>query len=374
MRARRSVRAEAKARFAVIGSGNWGSTIAKLIADNTAGAEARRAFPHAVEAEVRMWVRDERLPSGESLVDAINSTHINEKYLPGIRLPDNVVACASLAEAAEGATHFAIVVPHQYVLGVCDELKPHVNTAAASAVSLTKGLPPIPPLGQPPLLSAAIGNHLGIDCGVCAGANISGQVAKEEFSEATLALPNGASNPLAAGWRAAFHHHDYFHVTVTDDVSGVELFSALKNVVAVGAGIVDGLGLGSNTKAAIIRVGLREMVAFARALDPSVRVETAFESCGVADLITTCIAGRNRAVGEAYAKADGTKTFEELELELLGGQKLQGVLTAAEAAEAIEARGLGAAAGGFPLFRTIDAICKGRLPPAAIVRYEDAAW
>ncbi|XP_052116020.1 glycerol-3-phosphate dehydrogenase [NAD(+)] isoform X1 [Arachis duranensis] len=79
----------------------------------------------------------------------------------------------------------------------------------------------------------------------------------------------------------------------------------------------------NNTKAAIMRLGLREMKAFSKLLFPSVKDSTFFESCGVADLITTCLGGRNRKVAEAYAKNGGRRSFDELEADMLQGQKLE---------------------------------------------------
>merc|ERR1719281_799280 len=121
-----------------------------------------------------------------------------------------------------------------------------------------------------------------------------------------------------------------FSVRSVQDVAGVELCGGLKNIVALGAGFVDGLDMGSNTKAALIRIGLQEMQIFIKHFFPETKSETFLESCGVADLITTCYAGRNRKCAEAWARAGGKKSWEDVEKELLGGQKLQGTLTAEE--------------------------------------------
>lgn len=98
--------------------------------------------------------------------------------------------------------------------------------------------------------------------------------------------------------------------------------------MATGAGFVDGLGLGDNTKAAVIRLGLMEMIKFVDVFYPGSKLSTFFESCGIADLITTCYGGRNRRVAEAFVKTG--KSIKELEDELLNGQKLQGPYTAEE--------------------------------------------
>merc|ERR1719174_3482872 len=219
------------------------------------------------------------------------------------------------------------------------------------------------------LISALIQDELKIDCSALMGANIANEIALERFSEATVGY---AENNEAAGelWKKLFHT-DYFHVTSVPDVVGCELCGTLKNIVAIGAGFVDGLGLGNNTKAAIMRIGLGEMRMLAQECFPSVQNETFFESAGITDLITTCFGGRNRKCGEAYAKclsAGSPKTWEELEAELLGGQKLQGVLTSHEVQEVLKSRGLEAK---FPMFTTINRICRGEISPEAIVKYAE---
>jgi len=133
--------------------------------------------------------------------------------------------------------------------------------------------------------------------------------------------------------------------------------------VALAAGFTDGLGMGSNTKAAIVRLGLKEMEAFIRHFYPATSSRVFSESCGVADLITTCFAGRNRKCAEAFAasRVDGkSREWEDIESELLNGQKLQGVLTAMEIYPLIELHGLEPK---LPLIcATYKIACKGAHP------------
>ena len=154
-------------------------------------------------------------------------------------------------------------------------------------------------------------------------------------------------------------HTDYFRITVTKGASTVEICGALKNIVAVAAGFCDGLNFGSNTKAAVIRIGMSEMLNFSQAFYKNVEMATFLESCGVADVITTCFGGRNRRVSEAFAKADGKKSIEELEREMLNGQKLQGPLAAMEVHALLKEKGKEQE---YPLFTTVYLICYEGFP------------
>lgn len=166
------------------------------------------------------------------------------------------------------------------------------------------------------------------------GANIALEVAKQQFCETTIGCPNTEDS---AAWHAVFDT-SMFRVHVIEDVSGVSLSGALKNIVAMAAGFVDGLELGGNTKSAILRIGLIEMSNFTLEFFPDASPDTfSHHSAGVADLITTSFGGRNRKCAEAFVRTG--KSFDVLEEELLDGQKLQGAVTSKEIYEFLEARG-----------------------------------
>lgn len=171
-------------------------------------------------------------------------------------------------------------------------------------------------------------------------------VARGKFSETTIGYRDGQR-----AWAELFHklfETPKFRVGLVEDVYGVSLGGALKNVVAIAAGLCDGLGWGENAKAAIMRIGLIEMKNFAQEFFP-VKSETFTEtSAGVADLITTCYGGRNRRVAEAFVKTG--KSFDELEKELLNGQKLQGTVTAKEVHAFLASRGR---TQDYPLFTEV---------------------
>ncbi|RAL40935.1 hypothetical protein DM860_008633 [Cuscuta australis] len=343
-----------KSRVAVVGSGNWGSVAAKLIAHN-----ALRL--NSFHDEVRMWVLEEVLPTGEKLSEVINRTNENVKYLPGIKLGKNVIADPDLDHAVREANMLVFVTPHQFVEGICRRLVGKIRKDA-SAISLIKGME-VKKEDGPRIISTLITERLGVNCCVLMGANIANEIAIEMFSEATIGYRE--NKEIAHKWVQLFNA-PYFMVSVVQDVEGVELCGTLKNVVALAAGFVDGLELGNNTKAAIMRIGLKEMNAFSKLLFPSVKDSTFFESCGVADVITTCLGGRNRKCAEAFARDGGKRSLDELEAEMLQGQKLQGVSTAKEVYEVLRYRGW---LESFPLFSTVHEICTGRLPPSAIVEH-----
>ncbi|XP_051119890.1 glycerol-3-phosphate dehydrogenase [NAD(+)]-like isoform X2 [Andrographis paniculata] len=309
-----------------------------------------------------MWVFEETLPTGEKLSEVINRANENVKYLPGIKLGKNVVADPDLESAVRDANMLVFVTPHQFMEGICKRLAGKIRDDA-EAISLIKGME-VKREG-PCMISSLITELLGINCCVLMGANIANEIAVEKFSEATVGYRR--SRETAAKWVQLFNH-PYFMVSAVEDVEGVELCGTLKNVVALAAGFVDGLEMGNNTKAAIMRIGLREMKAFSKLLFPSVKDSTFFESCGVADLITTCLGGRNRKCAEAFARNGGKRSLDELEAEMLQGQKLQGVSTAKEVYEVLNHRGWLEL---FPLFKTVHEICIGRLPPTAVVEYSE---
>ena len=149
------------------------------------------------------------------------------------------------------------------------------------------------------------------------------------------------------------------------DTNTVEICGALKNIVACAAGFSDGLGLGDNTKAAVIRIGLKEMIRFCKLFYPDGHQQsTFFESCGVADLITTCYGGRNRRLSEQFVKQN--KPFDVLEAEMLNGQKLQGPQTAEEVAVLLKEKNVEAK---FPLFIAVNLIAKKQLEVVKLIEY-----
>ena len=326
----------------------------------------------------------------QKLTDLINHFHENVKYLPSIPLPHNVIANPTLTDAVHNSTILIFNLPHQFISKLCDEMKDSI-VPYARGVSCIKGVE-VSSSGIS-LFSEYIGSKLGIYVGALSGANIANEVAQEKFSETTVAYdppkmdsqnptPKGTPKSSQLDLTKLTEHKDssggpsktklralpsdfppldhrtlkmlfdrpYFHVRLVSDVAGVSLSGALKNIVALAAGFVSGLGWGDNAKAAVMRVGLLEMVKFGQMFfESSVQAKTfTEESAGVADLITSCSGGRNyRCAKMSVEKGVGVDVIEKDEL---NGQMLQGTSTAKEVYGFLKERGVDKE---FPLFTAV---------------------
>jgi len=356
-----------------------------------------------------MWVYEETVtvPSNSKSYDAssdlctkpqklttlINHFHENVKYLPSIPLPKNIVANPSVEAAVKDATILIFNLPHQFINNLCKQLSGHF-LPYARGISCIKGVDVS--ASTISLFSETIGQKLGIYCGALSGANIATEVALEKFSETTVAYdpppmdssrtatPKGPTPkssdldlkaltvntpdtekktstgskqklkalpdnypPIDHETLHTLFHRPYFHVHVISDVTAVSLSGALKNVVALAAGFVSGLQWGDNAKAAIMRVGLLEMVKFGHMFFPDSGIQTRTfteESAGVADLITSCSSGRNYRC--AKMAVERGVSVDEVEKSELNGQILQGLGTAREVFGFLKGRGR---EGEFPL-------------------------
>jgi len=335
-------------KVCIVGSGNWGSAIARIVGVTVTAS-------NTFNKTVTMWVFEEMV-NDRKLSEIINTDHENVRYLPGKKLPTNVVAVPDLLESIKDADIFIFVVPHQFVDRLCGQMAGKIKKSAIG-ISLIKGLA-IRQDGGIKLISEVISELLTVPCYVLMGANLAPEVANENFCEATV----GAKDKDHGMLLKELFQTDYFRITAVTDAHTVELCGALKNVVACGAGFTDGLNYGDNTKAAVIRLGLMEMTKFIEFFYPGSNLATFFESCGIADLITTCYGGRNRKVCEAFVRTG--KTLEQLEKELLNGQNLQGPHTAASVMVMLKSYKM---EDKFPMFCAIHKICTQELKPTDFI-------
>ncbi|KYN98786.1 putative glycerol-3-phosphate dehydrogenase [Plasmodium gaboni] len=338
-------------KVSIIGSGNWGTVVSKIIGIN---AQKLKIF-HPI---VKMYVKEE-IVEEEKLSDIINKKKENIKYMKGMKIPENILAISNLKEVIDDADLLIFVLPHQYLDNVLDEILQNNNLKKnARAISLIKGIKMIK--SKPQLLSDMIEKKLDIECLALSGSNIAEELSREHFSESTIGFEKKGNEVI---WQNLFDR-TYFKVNCIQDKPGVEICGALKNVIALGVGFIDGLTASYNTKSAIIRIGLEEMKKFAKMFFPKVLDETFLDSCGLADLITTCLGGRNFKCAKEFAKRKGKDSWELIEAELLNGQKLQGTDTTKEVYDVLEYHQL---KNEFPLICTIYEISFQKKNPCSII-------
>ncbi|ESO01500.1 hypothetical protein HELRODRAFT_81612 [Helobdella robusta] len=332
-------------KVTIIGSGNWGSVVAKLAAVNTL------KYPSLFDYKVYLYVYEE-IVEGQKLSEIINTTHVNVKYLKGHILPDNIVAIPDLFKACVGSDILVFVLPIQFIPNVCYQLRYRVKKTAI-AMTMIKGFNVED--GRLSLISNTIRRELNVPCAALMGANIAEGVIREEFCEATI----GCNDLQHSEIFKKLFETKYFRIRCVPDEETVEMCGALKNVIALAAGLVDGSRAGSqNTKATIIRLGFVEMIEFCKRYFPNTRLETFFESCAIADLIASSYGGRNRKVAEYFAN-EPEKTLAELEEEMLQGQKLQGPITAANIYSILERE---SEVEKFPIFRAVHLTMIKKIP------------
>jgi glycerol-3-phosphate dehydrogenase (NAD(P)+) len=268
-------------RLAVVGGGSWGTALAQV---------AARA-----NHEVVLWARD------ESLVAEINARHENRRYLPGVDLDPAVRAIGDLAAAAN-CEMLLLVVPAQYLRALGERLV-EVLPAERPLVICSKGIE----RGSGALMSEVLGEVVpGRPLAVLSGPTFAGEVVRGLPCAVTLACPERSVGlPLlnALGSRR-------FRPYLSDDVIGVEIAGAVKNVIAIACGIVIGRGLGENARAALITRGLAEVVRLSRAKGG--RPETAMGLSGLGDLALTCCGPQSRNFSLGVALGEGRALAEVL--------------------------------------------------------------
>ena len=259
-------------------------------------------------------------------------------------------------DAAKDADILIIVIPHQFIARSLSTLTGKLKPGC-QAISLVKGFD-ILPGGGIQLISTEIKKHLNIPTAVLMGANLAAEVADGQFCETTIGCQD---QETGKAFKVLFETKN-FRVTVINDTKTVEMCGALKNIVACAAGFVQGLKYGDNTKSAVIRIGLMETIKYAKEFGDNPQLGTFFESCGVADLVTTCYGGRNSRLAKEFVLQG--KPIADLERELLNGQKLQGPETAAEVNFMLKAKGLETK---FPLFTAVHRIFINEMKPEELI-------
>jgi len=264
-------------RLAVIGAGSWGTALAQVAARNR----------HAV----RLWAREPEVAL------SINAAHRNPYYLADFELPENLRATTSLAEAIDGAGFVLIVTPSHTVREVVERMRPFLS-AQQTLISATKGVENITLMRMDEVIKDVLKERFTPRFVALSGPSFAREVAQGD----PTAIVAASREPQLSQSVQRLLSASVFRVYTNDDVIGVELGGAVKNVVAIGSGVVRGLGMGTNTVAAIITRGLAEMTRLAVA--QGARVETMAGLAGLGDLVLTCTGelSRNRHVGVELGK------------------------------------------------------------------------
>ena len=262
-------------KIAIIGDGAMGSVCGIILANKGYDVGLWGAFPDNIKDMIRQ---------GE-----------NRKYLPGFKLPQKLHLSSKAEEILKGASLVISAVPCQYMRKVYRKLLDCLAEDAA-IISVTKGIENDTLKRPSEILAELTGSERRL--GALSGPTIAVELAKGLPATAVVASPN---TELAQRGQQIFTS-EFFRLYTNSDLLGVELAGASKNVIALAAGIIDGLGLGDNAKAALITRGLVEITRLGVTLGAS--EETFAGLAGLGDLVTTCISrlGRNRYVGEQIGK------------------------------------------------------------------------
>lgn len=280
---------------AVMGAGAWGTALAKVLAD--AGNS------------VTLWARR------PELADELNTTHRNSGYLGDVALPASIRATSDVAEALDGACTVLLAVPAQTLRANLEQWRDGID-GDATLVSVAKGIE----LNTLLRMSQVIGQVTGADAArvaVVTGPNLASEIVAEQPAATVVACSDsGRAVALQRALSTA-----YFRPYTNSDVVGAEIGGACKNVIALACGVAVGVGLGENTRAAIITRGLAEVMRLGIAL--GAKGATLAGLAGVGDLVATCTSpqSRNRSFGERLGRG-GTM---ESALQAAGGHVAEGV-------------------------------------------------
>ncbi len=268
-------------RISIIGDGTWGTTLGFLLTEKGQNVTLWSVFP--------------------DYLDEMKKTRVNRKYLPDYELPEDMALTSSLDEALAKKDLIILAVPSQYFRGVCEKIK-DAGAPDVPYLSVAKGIENDTLMRMSEVAKDVLGNK---NVAVLSGPNIATEIARKVPSASTVSCFDMSVADEIRGILMAPHFRVYTH----NDTIGVELGGALKNLIAIAAGIVDGFGMGTNTKSALLTRGLVEISRLGVAM--GAEMETFFGLSGLGDLATTCFnpASRNHWFGSLIAKG---KTREEI--------------------------------------------------------------
>ncbi|KAH8863069.1 Glycerol-3-phosphate dehydrogenase 1-like protein [Schistosoma japonicum] len=348
-------------RVSVLGCGAWGTAISRVIAENVVSS-------NEFCSEITVYVHNE-FHNDRSLVDWINENHINPVYLPTLTIPSNVFADNDIKKVVSDADIIAVAYPCRYIKWLVNQINGHIKENAYF-ISFCKGLVLCPEENQVKLVSDIIREQTGKRCVVVSGATTALEVAQRQFTEVTI-----GSKSYDHGCEVKkLLQTDYLKLVITQDDVGVELCGGIKHIVAIAAGICDGLKLGDNTKSAVLRIGFWEMSELMKELFPDRGTDwlTIEQSCGMAELFM-CMSHRtddipdigsdldlmNITVGHKLSRPGSSSNLQSLNKDP-NRTFADGVEYAKQIYRILAARHR---TSHFPLFVSVHRICQNELKP-----------
>jgi len=270
-----------KLRISILGDGGWGTTLAILL--------CRKDYA------ITLW------GAFDNYSKIMAKSRLNPKFLPGIRIPRQIEITSDLKKAVINKDIIVIAIPSQYTRGILKKIKRYFNSSTIF-LSVTKGIE----IKSSKRISEIVHAELGpVKLAVLSGPTIAQEVARGIPTTAVVASKNKKIRKLLQG----IFNTERFRVYTNADIIGVELGGSLKNVIAIACGVSDGLGFGTNTKAAILARGLAEISRLGKAMGANLATFSGIS--GLGDLITTCISkqSRNRFVGEQIGRGKTLKSI-----------------------------------------------------------------
>ncbi len=318
-------------KIGVVGAGAWGTTLASIF---------------SARAETRLWARE------LEVVESAQRDRENRLFLEGFRLPNELAVTNDLQEALRDVDVVVVAVPSQHLRTTMTAARPYVPDGAL-VVSVSKGIEIGTGLRMSEVLSAVLVGRDHQSIGVLSGPNLAVEIMSGQPAATCVAFPDLARATEVQSLLMG----DSLRVYTSDDVVGCEIGGAAKNVIAIAAGVADGLGYGMNTKAAVITRGLAELTRLGLALGG--RPLTFLGLAGNGDLIATCSSphSRNRRVGEALAKGRSLDDIMHATRAVAEGVATAPALLAVAASASVD----------MPISATVAALLDGRLSPVEVV-------
>lgn len=270
-------------KIAIIGAGSFGTTLSVLLGEKG--------------YNVHLWVRE------KELLDEITSKHENLEYLKGIKIPDNVTANNSLQEVVKNSDFVINAVPSEFTREIAKKYKPYTKKNCI-LINVAKGMET-----NGKTMSHVLEEELSKDVQIVSlsGPNHAEELSKKKPTATVIASKNFS---ILQEVKELFQT-EYFKVFPHDDILGIEVCGAIKNIAAIATGVSDGLGYGDNARASIITLGLMEMSILGNNL--GAKRTTFYGLAGVGDLVATCTSlnSRNRFVGEKLARGLNLRQIKE---------------------------------------------------------------